>query len=156
MLHTSTCERVGAGDEIQTRHNDRRLVSDSGRWVRNRQRWRVEHVAPDGSLTVSGRAGLVTLPADYAREHVQLAYFQTVHSSQGVTREQAGTLIDELAGWRSVYVGMTRGRAPILPTWSSTGPRTVPTGRLSARYDAIAPTSARWASNAASPTTHGS
>ena len=109
-LLTAAGERVGRGDEVQTRRNDRRLRTDSGRWVRNRQRWRVETIGRDGSLTVSGRSGRVTLPAHYAREHVELAYFQTVHSSQGVTCESAGTLVDELAGWRSVYVGMTRGR----------------------------------------------
>ncbi len=103
-------ERIGIGDEIQTRQNDRSLQTETGRWVRNRQRWRVEQVGQDGSLMVRGRGGRVTLPAGYAREHVQLAYFQTVHSAQGLTRAQGGTLVDELSGWRSVYVGMTRGR----------------------------------------------
>lgn len=109
-VQTSSGERIGVGDEIQTRHNDRRLRTETGRWVRNRQRWRVEEIAQDGSVEVRGRGGRATLPAQYAREHVDLAYFQTVHSSQGLTRQQGGTLVDEFAGWRSLYVGMTRGR----------------------------------------------
>ncbi len=109
-VETVAGERVGVGDEIQTRQNDRSLQTESGRWVRNRQRWRIEQVGQDGSVVVRGRGGLVTLPADYVRAHVELAYFQTVHSSQGLTRRQGGTLVDELSGWRSLYVGMTRGR----------------------------------------------
>jgi len=109
-LQTGGGERVGVGDEIQTRQNDRHLRTESGGWVRNRQRWQVEEIGRDGSVVVRGRGGRVTLPADYAREHVELAYFQTVHSSQGLTCRQGGTLVDELSGWRSLYVGMTRGR----------------------------------------------
>ena len=110
VVKTNRGEGIGAGDQIQTRQNERRLRTETGRWVTNRQRWRVQHVYADGGIEVRGRGGTVKLPAEYAREHVQLAYFQTVHSSQGVTRDQGATLIDELAGWRSLYVGMTRGR----------------------------------------------
>jgi len=109
-LKTGGLERVGVGDEIQTRQNDRHLRSESAGWVRNRQRWQVEQIHQDGSVVVRGRGGRVVLPADYAREHVELAYFQTVHASQGLTRRQGGTLVDELSGWRSLYVGMTRGQ----------------------------------------------
>ena len=110
VLTTETGQRVGAGDEIQTRRNDRTQSTKLGQWVRNRQRWRVQQVLKDGRLVVRGRGGELTLDADYSREHVQLAYFTTVHSAQGLTRDVAGTLVDELAGWRSLYVGMTRGR----------------------------------------------
>jgi ATP-dependent exoDNAse (exonuclease V) alpha subunit len=109
-LETATGDRIGAGDEIQTRRNARRLRTETGRWVRNRQRWRIEQIASDASIVVRGRGGRVTLPPEYAREHVDLAYFQTTHSSQGLTRQQGGTLVDEFTGWRSLYVGMTRGR----------------------------------------------
>jgi conjugative relaxase-like TrwC/TraI family protein len=107
---TAAGDRIGVGDEIQTRQNDRRLRTESGRWVRNRQRWRVEEIRRDGGLSVHGRGGRVILPAEYVRGHVELAYVQTVHSAQGITSQQGGTLIDELSGWRSLYVGMTRGR----------------------------------------------
>lgn len=110
VLLTAGGDRVGAGDEIQTRRNDRAQSTEHGQWVRNRQRWRVEEVLDDGRLTVRGRGGRVTLEAAYAREHVELAYFTTVHSAQGLTRDVGGTLVDALAGWRSLYVGMSRGR----------------------------------------------
>jgi len=109
-IRTGGGERVGVGDEIQTRQNARHLQTDTGRWVRNRQRWQIDAISPDGSVVARGRGGRVTLPAEYAREHVELAYFQTVHASQGLSRRQGGTLVDELSGWRSLYVGMTRGR----------------------------------------------
>jgi len=109
-VKTGGGERVGVGDDIQTRKNDRNLQTETGQWVRNRQRWKVENISQDGSVVVRGRGGRLTLPLSYAREHVELAYFQTVHSSQGLTRQRGGTLVDELSGWRSLYVGMTRGR----------------------------------------------
>ncbi len=110
VLVTGAGERVGAGDEIQTRQNDRDQASELGQWVRNRQRWRVHQLLDDGRLVVRGSGGQATLDASYCRDHVELAYFTTVHSAQGVTRDVGGTLVDELSGWRSLYVGMTRGR----------------------------------------------
>ena len=110
VIVTTLGERVGAGDEIQTRLNDREQTTELGQWVRNRQRWIVEHVHDDGRLRVRGRNGRLTLERDYCREHVELAYFTTVHSAQGLTREVGGTIVEQLSGWRSVYVGLTRGR----------------------------------------------
>lgn len=110
VLVTDSGQRIGAGDEIQTRHNDRGQTTALGEWIRNRQRWRVEQVPPDGRLVVRGRGGQVTLAAEYCREFVELSYFSTVHGTQGLTRDVAGTVVDDLAGWRSLYVGMTRGR----------------------------------------------
>lgn len=111
VVITDAGERLGEGDEIQTRLNDRAQQSDLGHWVRNRQRWQIERVCDDGGLIVRGRSGRLTLEPGYCREHVELAYFTTIHSAQGVTRDIAGTVVDQLAGWRSLYVGMTRGRA---------------------------------------------
>jgi conjugative relaxase-like TrwC/TraI family protein len=111
VLITDQGERLGAGDEIQTRQNDRSHATALGHWVRNRQRWQIEEVLQDGALRVRGRGGQLTLDPDYCHEHVELAYFTTVHSSQGLTRDIAGTIVDELSGWRSLYVGMTRGSA---------------------------------------------
>lgn len=57
---------VGVGDEVVTTKNDRRLVSNSGAWVRNGDRWQVLGSLPDGSLLLSsldGR-GKVNLPCD--------------------------------------------------------------------------------------------
>ena len=38
--------KVYAGDEIATRHNDRRLTTDRGEMVRNRAMWTVGHIHP--------------------------------------------------------------------------------------------------------------
>ena len=43
------------GDEIATRQNDRRLVTDTGDMVRNRATWTVSGIHRDGSLTATGR-----------------------------------------------------------------------------------------------------
>ncbi len=53
--------------------------------VRNRATWTVDSVHPDGSLTATGRAGTVRLPADYVAEHVDLAYARTGIGAQGRT-----------------------------------------------------------------------
>ena len=111
VVETRAGERIGRGDQIQTRLNDRAQQTASGAWVKNRQRWQVLTVHPDGGLSVrkaDGDRGRLT-PA-YVAEHVELAYFTTVHGTQGLTRDIGGTLVDELAGFRSLYVGMTRGR----------------------------------------------
>jgi exodeoxyribonuclease V alpha subunit len=36
----------------------------------------------DGSITAQGKTGTVVLPAEYVREHVQLAYATTAHGAQ--------------------------------------------------------------------------
>ena len=64
----------------------------------------------DGGLVIRGRGGARTLPADYVREHVELAYATTVHGAQGETVDQAHLLIGEATGAAAAYVGMTRGR----------------------------------------------
>jgi len=72
QLPTSELDFVG--DEVATRHNDRSLRTDKGEMIRNRARWTVEALAPDGGITVAGRDGRVTLPADYVAKHLELAY----------------------------------------------------------------------------------
>lgn len=72
---------VGAGDEIVTTRNDRRLVTDNGHWVRNGDRWTVERRTSRGHLRVrslEGR-GRVCLPRAYVEEDVTLAYAVTTH-----------------------------------------------------------------------------
>ena len=50
------------------------------------------------------------LPADYADEHVELAYATTAHGAQGETVDHAHVAIGESTGAASAYVAMTRGR----------------------------------------------
>jgi hypothetical protein len=102
--------RLHVGDHVATRHNDRQLHTDRGLMVKNRDRWELDAVHPGGGLTVSGKTGTVRLPADYVAEHVELAYAQTSHASQGRTVDRSFLLLDGPADTRGVYVPMTRGR----------------------------------------------
>jgi hypothetical protein len=102
---TGAGERIGAGDTVATRRNDR------GLGVANRQSWTVTAVHPDGSLAVRHGAEERTLPPGYARRDVELAYATTVHGAQGATVTAAHLLLDaEHATAAAAYVGMTRGR----------------------------------------------
>jgi conjugative relaxase-like TrwC/TraI family protein len=103
---------VGVGDEVVTTKNDRRLVTNSGAWVRNGDRWQVLGRRPDGSLllaSLDGR-GKVNLPCDYVRENVALAYGMTVHKAQGLTTDEAVLVVDRATTAEHLYVGLTRGR----------------------------------------------
>lgn len=103
---------VGGGDEVVTTKNDRRLVSNSGAWVRNGDRWQVLGRRPDGSFllaSLDGR-GKVNVPGDYVRENVALAYAVTVHKAQGLTTDEALLVVDRATTAEHLYVGLTRGR----------------------------------------------
>ena len=101
------------GDIVVTRRNSRQLRTSAGDGVRNRERWTITHTHPDGGeITVSrlGGHGIITLPADYVHEHVQLAYASTEYGAQGATADRAVTLATGATTGRGLYVGMTRGR----------------------------------------------
>jgi conjugative relaxase-like TrwC/TraI family protein len=102
--------RIHAGDLVATRHNARQLVTDRHRMVKNRDRWTVETVHRDGSLSVAGRTGSVRLPTDYVSEHVELAYAETSHANQGRTVDRSFLYLDGTTGTSGIYVPMTRGR----------------------------------------------
>ena len=105
-------QTVGVGDEIVTTRNDRRLVTTTGAWVRNGDRWTVGQRNRHGALrlrSLDGR-GVVTVPGDYVEEHVGLAYAVTVHRGQGITVDQAVLVVDRSTSAEHLYVGMTRGR----------------------------------------------
>ncbi len=106
---TSVGQRIGAGDLIATRDNDR----DAD--VANRDTWTVLAVHDAGSLTVtptagSGLAGERTLPPGYVSRHVELGYAGTLHSVQGETAHAGHLVLDEHTSAAAAYVGMTRGR----------------------------------------------
>jgi len=103
--------KVHAGDEIATRHNDRRLTTDRGEMVRNRAVWTVDHIHPDGSLTATGHNGTVRLPAPYVAEHVELAYARTVMGAQGRNVQGGVSFYEKPTDVRNLYVAMTRGTA---------------------------------------------
>ncbi|MFC5731177.1 MULTISPECIES: MobF family relaxase [Nocardioides] len=97
-------ERIGLGDRVATRRNDRDLG------VANRDVWTVAGIGDDGSLVVTGRAGQRELPADYVNRHVELAFASTAYGAQGETVDSAHLVVGEVTGAAAAYVGMTRGR----------------------------------------------
>ncbi|MGA7272306.1 MAG: MobF family relaxase, partial [Acidimicrobiia bacterium] len=111
----SPCREAGGtlmfvGDEVVTRRNHRRLRTDRGLMVKNRDHWTITDIHHDGSLTVTGTTGTITLPADYSIQHLELGYAQTSHASQGRTVDIALLLVDSPTDSRGVYTPMTRGR----------------------------------------------
>jgi exodeoxyribonuclease V alpha subunit len=117
---TRAGQRIGAGDRVATRRNDRDLG------VANRDTWNVTAVGRHGELIVTPADAIpldvtpdgVTpigtqqrvLPADYVTSHVELAYASTAHGVQGDTVAAAHVVVGEHTGAASAYVGMTRGR----------------------------------------------
>lgn len=111
----SPAMRVGedsmlVGDEVVTRRNDRRLLTNRGLIVKNRDHWTITAIHPDRSVTVAGRTGTIRLPVEYAVEHLELGYAQTSHATQGRTVDTALLLVDTPTDSRGVYTPMTRGR----------------------------------------------
>ncbi len=101
---TRAGERIGAGDLVATRRNDRDLA------VANRDTWTVTATRPDGALHVRSPAGERVLPAAYVVTNVELAYATTGHGAQGLTVDHAHLLLDEHTTAAGGYVGLTRGR----------------------------------------------
>ncbi len=102
---TDAGERLGVGDRVATRRNDRDLG------VTNRDTWTITAIGDDGSLALRGRKAtdLRTLPADYARKNTELAYATTVYGAQGETTRTAHLMLGEHTSAASAYVAMTRG-----------------------------------------------
>jgi len=104
-------QRVGVGDEVITRANNRLLVTGR-RWVKNGDRWTVTATNTDGSMAVRrvGGTGEVVLPADYAAAHVELAYATTAHRAQGRTVDTGHAMVSPTTTSEVLYVAATRGR----------------------------------------------
>jgi hypothetical protein len=102
---TSRGETLTLGDRVATRRNDPDLRGA------NRQNWTVTGVGDDGSLVLHDRGRDQVVPAEYALEHVELAYATTVHGAQGETVARAHVALTESTGAAAAYVSMTRGRA---------------------------------------------
>ncbi len=94
--------RLHVGDAVPTPPNDRGLRTDYRLMVKNRDQWEVKAVHHDGALSVAGRTGTVRLPADYVAEHVELAYAQTIHATQGRTVDRAFLFLDGPADTQGV------------------------------------------------------
>jgi DNA primase catalytic core len=111
-VHLSGDARASGGDTIITRKNNRRIRISTTDWVKNGDRWRVDAVADDGSLSVTHLTSnrRVTLPAHYVRKHVQLGYASTVHGAQGITADTCHIVATGDESRQLLYVALTRGR----------------------------------------------
>jgi conjugative relaxase-like TrwC/TraI family protein len=115
-IQTVSGTAIGVGDLVVTRENNRLLSCGRG-WVKNGDQWLVEEVAADGAVTVARTAGAgmpgghrVVLPADYARQHVELGYATTAHRAQGRTVDTAHAFLSVTTQREVLYVAATRGR----------------------------------------------
>ena len=106
--------RASAGDVVITRRNNRHLKAGRTGWVRNGDRWTIVKTLPDGAVTIrragQSRGASVTVPADYASEHLDLGYAVTAHRAQGVTVDTCHVLVTPTTTRENLYVAMTRGR----------------------------------------------
>jgi exodeoxyribonuclease V alpha subunit len=104
-ITTQAGERIGVGDRVATRRNDRALQ------VANRDTWTLTAIADDGTATLTGSTGQhPVLPPSYVRAQVELAYASTSYGAQGETTSEGHLLLGEHTGAAGAYVGMTRGR----------------------------------------------
>ena len=104
--------RVCVGDRIATRRNDRNLHAETGEQVRNRHVWTVTDISPTGEITARHpQRGQVTLPAGYAREHVELGWAVTGYGNQGDTVDIGLAVLEPGTNRNHAYVALTRGRA---------------------------------------------
>jgi len=103
---------ASAGDTIITRTNNRRLRVSRTDWVKNGDRWAVLALGAGGRLTVQHNTHrrIVTLPADYVAESVELGYATTVHGAQGVTADAMHGLATGSESRQQLYTMVTRGR----------------------------------------------
>lgn len=97
-------QRLLVGDLVQTRRNDHE--SD----VENRALWKIRAITADTVqlVSLSDSADLREVSAEYASEHMHLAYASTVHGIQGETTDEA--IVGPGVDAAGLYVGMTRGR----------------------------------------------
>ncbi len=100
------------GDIVATRRNQRQLHTTNGDVVRNRELWTVTQISDTGDLTVTqiNGHGTVTLPAEYACDHVRLGYAATEPGNQSDTQTGSVTLATPATTGRGLYVAMTRGQ----------------------------------------------
>ena len=104
--------RASAGDVIITRRNNRALRTRNGNWLTNGDRWTIQRIHSDGSLTAADLTGRrhVRLPADYVEAWTELGYATTIHTAQGVTADTCHTLITGDETRQQLYTAASRGR----------------------------------------------
>lgn len=105
--------RAYVGDTIVTRRNNRALVMNQGKdFVKNGDLWDVRAIKADGSLVVADKYhhGVITLPADYVKQNVELGYASTIYRAQGATVDTTHAVVDETTDRAGAYVAASRGR----------------------------------------------
>jgi len=105
--------RVGLGDEVVTRDNDRFNRTGDGRFVANRDTWTVTAISDIGGVRVArpDTGDTVELEPGYVAEQVQLSYAGTIHAAQGGTRHVSHVVLSGRTSRHGAYVAMTRGQA---------------------------------------------
>lgn len=104
VVITDAGERIGRGDRVATRHNDRKLG------VANRDVWTVGLTDRLGRVVLTNGDASRVVDADYSRRHLELAYATTAYGAQGATVSGANVAVGDHTGAASAYVAMTRGR----------------------------------------------
>ena len=110
--------RYAIGDQVITGHNDRRILTNTGRYVRNGDRWTINGMTDNNqrleTIAVTNPAGEhAVLPAVYLQrspDALDHAYATTIHKAQGVTVGHAITILGPTATAEGLYVAATRGR----------------------------------------------
>ncbi|MCX2749921.1 relaxase domain-containing protein [Arthrobacter sp. MI7-26] len=106
--------RVGRGDTVIARRNDRTVTDSNGDFIRNGTLLDVVRAGKrDGSLVAVRRdtGAIVTLHREYVESAVELGYATTAHRSQGITVDTGHTVVTQGRLTRELlYVSMTRGR----------------------------------------------
>ncbi|GIL37577.1 MobF family relaxase [Phycicoccus sp. DTK01] len=99
------------GDVVITRRNARRLALSSTDWVKNGDRWTIEAIAHDGSITVRHIRShhQVTLPPAYVHDSVELGYAATTHAAQGLSVDTVHGLATGTESRQQLYTLLTRG-----------------------------------------------
>ena len=105
---------AGAGDVVLARHNDRRILDTSGKYIRNGTLLTMIK-PPDRSGSAWFRrqdtGARVRLDASYVSRFAELGYATTAHRAQGITVDSSHSLVSEGRLTRELfYVSMTRGR----------------------------------------------
>ncbi|MDT0446805.1 MobF family relaxase [Streptomyces johnsoniae] len=105
--------RAGAGDQLVTRTNDRRLTCHNRprQYVRNGDIWTVTAVTEDGGLDVrhARTGGRLTLPRGYCTTSAELGYALTHTRAQGITVHTGHALIVPGMDRNGAYPALTRG-----------------------------------------------
>lgn len=104
VVITHAGQRIGRGDRVATRQNDRQLD------VANRQIWTVRRTDRLGRVVLTDGKTHRLIGPEYARKHLELAYATTVYGTQGETVSSTHVAVGEHTGAASAYVAMTRGR----------------------------------------------